>query len=81
MSLGMSEILMILVVVMILFGAKKIPELARSLGRAGYEFKKAKEELKKEAREFEEAIAENVEVTGWDRKCMCSVSRALHWRQ
>ena len=63
MGLGMYEILMILAVVLILFGAKKIPELARSVGRASYEFKRAKEELVKETRELEEAIAENVEVT------------------
>ena len=63
MSLSIYEILIILAVVLILFGAKKIPELARSIGRASYEFKKAKEELVKETREFEEAIAENAEAT------------------
>ena len=33
MSLGITEIVLILVVVLVLFGGKKIPELARSLGR------------------------------------------------
>jgi sec-independent protein translocase protein TatA len=36
---GGTELLLILVVVMLLFGAKKLPELARSMGRAGKEFK------------------------------------------
>lgn len=36
---GGTEILLILAVVMLLFGAKKVPELARSMGRAGKEFK------------------------------------------
>jgi sec-independent protein translocase protein TatA len=39
---GPMEMLIILVVVLVLFGAKKIPELARSLGRATKEFKEAK---------------------------------------
>ena len=57
MGLSTSEILIIVVVVLILFGAKKIPELARSLGRASYEFKKAKDEIVNEA----EAAADEAE--------------------
>lgn len=48
MSLGITEIVLILVVVLVLFGGKKIPELARSLGRAKAEYKKAKEGIEKE---------------------------------
>lgn len=48
MSVGWTEILLILVVVLLIFGAKRIPEIAKALGRASYEFKKAKEEIKKE---------------------------------
>ena len=62
--IGWQEILIILIVVLILFGAKKIPELARSLGRASYEFKKAKEDLVKETRELQDAAAENAEAAG-----------------
>lgn len=40
MSLGLSEIVLILIVVLILFGGKRIPELAKALGRAQYEYKK-----------------------------------------
>ncbi|GMR02265.1 MAG: hypothetical protein BMS9Abin20_0593 [Acidimicrobiia bacterium] len=39
-NLGGPEILIILVVVLFLFGAKKLPELARSLGASAKEFKK-----------------------------------------
>lgn len=42
MSLGITEILLILVVIILLFGGKRIPEIARALGRASYEYKKAK---------------------------------------
>jgi len=38
-SIGFREILIILLIVLILFGAKRIPELARSLGRGVNEFK------------------------------------------
>ena len=56
MSLGITEITLILVVILLLFGGKRIPELARSLGRATYEFKKAKNAIKKEADELKDAI-------------------------
>jgi len=39
MNIGWQEILLILLIVLILFGAKKIPELAKSLGRGVKEFK------------------------------------------
>ncbi len=39
--LGTQEILLILIVAILLFGPNKIPELARSLGRATGEFRKA----------------------------------------
>jgi sec-independent protein translocase protein TatA len=44
---GMEWIIIILVIVVIFFGAKKIPELARSMGRATSEFQKARVEAKK----------------------------------
>ena len=61
MGLSMTEILVIIAVILVLFGAKKIPELARSLGRASYEFKKAKEDLVKETRELQDAAVDNAE--------------------
>lgn len=42
MSLGITEILLILVIILLLFGSKKIPELAKSLGKAKQEFDNAK---------------------------------------
>ena len=52
---GTQEILLILLVVLLLFGARRIPELARALGRASFEFKKAKDGI---AREGEELVRE-----------------------
>ena len=55
MGLSITEILVIVAVIVLLFGAKKIPELARALGRASHEFKKAKEDLVNETKELTEA--------------------------
>ena len=60
MGLSTTEILVIVILIVVLFGAKKIPELARSLGRASYEFKKAKEDIANEVKAAEaEAAAED----------------------
>jgi sec-independent protein translocase protein TatA len=40
-NLGAGEIILILLVILILFGAKKIPELAQGLGKGMKEFKKS----------------------------------------
>lgn len=45
-GIGMPELLLILAVALIVIGPKKLPDLARSLGRAMGEFKKATAELK-----------------------------------
>jgi sec-independent protein translocase protein TatA len=47
-------IIVILVIVALIFGAKKLPELARSLGRAKGEFEKGKIESEKELNEFKD---------------------------
>jgi len=39
MNLGGPEMLIVLVVLLLMFGSKKVPELARSLGRAQKEFR------------------------------------------
>jgi len=49
MNLGPTELLIILAVVMLLFGARKVPDLARSLGQAQREYKRGTTE--DEARE------------------------------
>ncbi len=59
MAIGTQEILLIVVIVIIFFGASKIPELARSLGKASGEFKKAKQESELELKDYEKSIREN----------------------
>lgn len=50
-GLGGWEILLIMLVILIFFGAKKIPELARGLGKGIREFKDATTEIKDEIEE------------------------------
>jgi sec-independent protein translocase protein TatA len=49
------ELLIILVVILLLFGAKRLPDLARSLGKSLNEFKRGREEGSKSLREPEPA--------------------------
>ncbi|HJW16444.1 MAG TPA: twin-arginine translocase TatA/TatE family subunit [Flavisolibacter sp.] len=53
--LGFNEILIILLIVLLLFGGKKIPELMRGLGRGMREFNDAKNNVR---REIEEGMTE-----------------------
>ncbi|MEM1592737.1 MAG: twin-arginine translocase TatA/TatE family subunit [Archaeoglobaceae archaeon] len=53
MFIGTQELIWIAIIVLILFGASKIPEVARSLGRSVAEFKKAQREAELELRELE----------------------------
>lgn len=48
-ALGLPEILLIVFAILLLFGARKLPELARSMGSSVHEFKKGMNEGGKEA--------------------------------
>ncbi|MEM9015844.1 MAG: twin-arginine translocase TatA/TatE family subunit [Verrucomicrobiota bacterium] len=50
---GMQEMIVIFLIILLLFGAKKIPELARGVGKGMGEFKKAKTEFEREIKEGE----------------------------
>lgn len=56
--IGTQELVMIFGVVVLLFGAAKLPELARSMGSSVGEFKKAQKESEKNLKEFEKSLAE-----------------------
>lgn len=54
MNIGWQEILLILLIVLLLFGARKIPDLARSLGKGIKEFKKGMHEIESAPDDTEE---------------------------
>ncbi|MCL1925555.1 MAG: TatA/E family twin arginine-targeting protein translocase [Syntrophorhabdaceae bacterium] len=59
-GIGFQEMLIILVVALIVFGPKRLPDLARSLGKGIAEFKKASEEVRKG---IEDAVQEEEQTT------------------
>lgn len=59
--IGYTELILIFLVVFLLFGAKRIPELAKALGKASHEFKKAKDGLVSETEEMMNAAEKNAE--------------------
>lgn len=60
MNLGFQELLVIFLIVIILFGAKKLPELAKGMGQALREFRKAA----KEAEDIAKTELDNTEEKG-----------------
>ncbi len=57
--IGGPEILVILLFVLLLFGSKKIPEVARMLGKGMREFRRATDEIKKEINEETKDISDD----------------------
>ena len=53
-SLGMPEVLIILVIALIVFGPRKLPELGKSLGKSLAQFRRASEDFK---RQWEDEVA------------------------
>lgn len=52
-NLGSGEIILIVLVILILFGAKKIPELAQGIGKGMREFKKAMNDVQDEVKNID----------------------------
>lgn len=57
-GIGMPELLLILGLALIVLGPKKLPELAKALGKGLAEFRRATDELKDEFRKMEHEIEE-----------------------
>ena len=60
--IGGPEILIILLFVVLFFGANKIPELARGLGKAMRELKDASNEIKKDIRDSTNKIKDDLDL-------------------
>jgi sec-independent protein translocase protein TatA len=73
---GLEWVIIILVIVVIFFGAKKIPELARSMGKATSEFQKARLEAKKSI-ENDSISGNNEQQRSVDREKLESIAETL----
>jgi len=62
-NLGGPDLFIILLIVLVLFGAKKLPELARSLGQSMNEFRKVREEIDKELHQAAQDMKSSVQNT------------------
>ena len=60
-ALGTNEIIIILVIVLLLFGGRKIPELMRGLGKGVREFNDAKSNVKREIEESSNDVKNSVQ--------------------
>lgn len=65
---GLWQILIVILIVVLVFGAKKIPEIARSLGRSSGEFKKGLKEGAAVADEKTEEIKKSLSDEGNEKK-------------
>jgi sec-independent protein translocase protein TatA len=54
MGIGFTELIVVLVIILILFGPGKLPEIGKALGRGIREFKDAQNDVKKQIRETDE---------------------------
>lgn len=63
-GIGMTELIIILVIVLVLFGAKRLPELASGMGKAIKNFKKATSEPDEIDITPKKTVAEDKEDTG-----------------
>jgi len=59
MNLAGPDLIVILLIILVLFGAKKLPELARGMGQAVKEFQKAKDEFNDELHKAGKSETEN----------------------
>jgi sec-independent protein translocase protein TatA len=63
-----QEIVILALAVLLLFGSKKIPEMARGLGKGMREFRKAADDIKRELNESSPEIADDLKEMGNDIK-------------
>lgn len=67
-SIGGFEWVLIILAILLLFGAKRIPELARGLGQGIKEFRKASDDIKKEIDKGKQDINESTRYTETEKK-------------
>ena len=67
-TIGVTELILIILVILLVFEAKRIPEIAKALGRAMHEFKKSKYYLTKESKDLMDAAEKHAEAEDKTKK-------------
>lgn len=66
--IGTTELLLIFFIVLLVFGARRLPEIAKSLGKSVHEFKKAKDEILNYSEEDEKQKKQSKDMSAYDKK-------------
>ena len=66
-TIGTQEMILIFLILLLLFGAKKLPQLARGIGKSVGEFRKAREEFEDEIRKGGEELDNEAEKSDDDK--------------
>ena len=74
---GMEWIILIAVIVIVLFGAKKLPELARSIGKATGEYEKGKAEAEMEVKALREKVEKELAGGGSEKDKLVRIAKEL----
>lgn len=67
-NIGPTQLLLVLLIILVLFGGKKLPELARSLGKSLNEFKRGKEEGDKAAQDSVKEVVNEIQQAAEPKK-------------
>ena len=79
-GLGSQELLVILIIVLVLFGANRLPQLARSLGSSLKEFKKGIDDAQSKEASVRPPAADDTASTTGERSCgQCKSALAPDW--
>lgn len=68
MGMGTQEMVIIFLIVLLLFGAKKLPQLARGVGKSMGEFKKARDEFENEIQRAEHDVTSSDKTISTEKK-------------
>lgn len=72
------EMIWIFIIILLLFGAKKLPELARGVGKSMGEFKKAREEFEREITRSEEEVRKDKETAEKTARVKPAANNEVH---
>lgn len=74
---GMEWVILLVVIVVVLFGAKKLPELARSIGKATGEFEKGRAEAEAEVQRLKQRLKEGKLTEEEEEEKLVKIAREL----